>query len=977
MTGDDGGQNAYAQTNTERLLVIAADTDAIRQHLGLGPGEGTSAGTNTERLLVIAADTDAIRQHLGLGPGEGTSAGTNTERLLVIAADTDAIRQHLGLGPGEGTSAGTNTERLLVIAADTDAIRQHYVTGVPDAGEPTPPSGPPLTIASMSSNDQSNTSMSDIMSKVRNIQARLYDLEEIFNSIYATYRYAEPSFLDDVQSIAANLSDMESDIDEIEDILADVSLSDNTVRTIIMILSDVESDIDEIDDARYDGIIYSNIALFVENSVTWVEQMLEGITTIRQALSAFDNNTAPRQTFPVPPPVIDPENAPPAVNGTSTENAPPAVNGTQYNATNFSIQLKDGETLTGNVVLGDLGMGVPINIDLFAFERALPSGNLSSMTLAPARLVSNASVSIELSSTLIGDAPLPTFKPSLFFDVNVLGDNFTDPSSFSEYGLPRIKFTVPTDIDIDERFADGCPITSVYLLENGQWGQIGHPQVGPNQIYVANASGNSVSIVDITGNQTPEKINVGAMPRDIALNGQTGLLYVSSFDSGNVTVIDTAGEHVAATIDVGDRPIRILVDESKNSIYAVQAGGNITIINGSTNAVARTIAFSGLFSNGTAFDFENMIGYVGDLSKNAILVLDLETGAIVDEITVNGGPAAIDIDYASNIVYSSTSSSGKVVVINATTNTVIDTIAVGGSPAGLVFNPNNNRVYVGNALSDTVSVIDAHTRALIRNIPVGNASYGIDLIKSTNTLYVTHQKSGNVTIIDGSTDAVAGTIKVGTGAQAIEANPAVSNPLRNPAADTIHNGTILDCSYTGGLPHLSKFAIGGIKPASKPATAGSDDTMAPTFDFITSEDDYNLDINGNLFKLDSFGTADTQKFRVGDRITMSFTVMEQGGADDLVHFEFLTNLTGPVRDYEYSDTRLEYDRGAEIQVDDPNEYFTDASLTVSDSGDDLVRITVELAFAKPMTPSDVILKMWDEHGHSLTTIIPDMVEITE
>ncbi len=114
-------------SNTERLHNIAVDTDAIRQHLGLGSGQGISGGTNTGKLFGIAVDTDAIRQHLGLGSGQGISGGTNTGKLFGIAVDTDAIRQHLGLGSGQGISGGTNTGKLFGIAVDTDAIRQHIL----------------------------------------------------------------------------------------------------------------------------------------------------------------------------------------------------------------------------------------------------------------------------------------------------------------------------------------------------------------------------------------------------------------------------------------------------------------------------------------------------------------------------------------------------------------------------------------------------------------------------------------------------------------------------------------------------------------------------------------------------------------------------------------------------------------------------------------------------------------------------------
>jgi len=48
---------------------------------------------------------------------------------------------------------------------------------------------------------------------------------------------------------------------------------------------------------------------------------------------------------------------------------------------------------------------------------------------------------------------------------------------------------------------------------------------------------------------------------------------------------------------------------------------------------------------------------------------------------------------------------------------------------------------------------------------------------------------------------------------------------------------------------------------------------------------------------------------------------------------------------------------------------------VIDDGN-LVFITVELTFAKPLDSSDVIIRMWDEKNQSLDTIIKDMLVIT-
>ena len=619
-------------------------------------------------------------------------------------------------------------------------------------------------------------------------------------------------------------------------------------------------------------------------------------------------------------------------------------------------------------------MGVPASIFLTDSDGEPVSSGLMYITLTPSGFVPDATLGLEISPDPIGDVPKLPSAPYQFFDVNLPDANFSDPANFSENGLPRIKFTVPTTTDIPEMLADGCPAASVFLFENEDWTQLGHPLVGENQIYVTNTLNNSVSIVDIASNEVEKRIKVGTAPGGAAFNAQTGLLYVSNTGSDSVTVVDVA-EHVSRSIQVGAQPSGVVVDDLNNMIYVVQAAGGITVINGSSNEVAGSISVPGASLDGAAFDFAGMRGYVGNSLNGTISVINLTTNTVTGEIDVGGSPAAIDIDPDTGVVYSSVPNLGAVVAIDATTNAVLHTMPVGGSPSGLVLNPTSDRVYVGDALSNAVLVIDTRTHTVAREIPIGHAPHGMDIIQSTNTLYVTSPERGDIVAIDGDTDTILGSIKADAGSHAIAVNPGVSNPVRVPFADTVYDDGAVECSYAAGLPHLSKFAIGGIKPAS--ASVGDDltDTSSPTFDHAGSE---HVNINGDAFHTEHFETRNgTQTFGVGDVITMTFTVLEQGGADDLVHFEFLTNLTGPARDYASSDTRLQYDAGSEVQVIDPNGYFSSASVGVSDDGADLVLIAVELTFAKPMASSDVILRMWDEQKYSLTAAIPDMIEIVE
>ena len=148
--GDYTVWSAYAQSNTELIQSIATDTDAIRQHLNLGMGEGILYNTNTKRIQGIAADTDAIRQHLNLGMGEGILHDTNTKRIQGIVLDTSLIRQHLGLGVS--VIGGTNTDIIRGIAANTDIIRQYYGIDRPVI-EPVPDTIPVIEISPANQND--------------------------------------------------------------------------------------------------------------------------------------------------------------------------------------------------------------------------------------------------------------------------------------------------------------------------------------------------------------------------------------------------------------------------------------------------------------------------------------------------------------------------------------------------------------------------------------------------------------------------------------------------------------------------------------------------------------------------------------------------------------------------------------------------------------------------------------------------------
>jgi YVTN family beta-propeller protein len=116
-----------------------------------------------------------------------------------------------------------------------------------------------------------------------------------------------------------------------------------------------------------------------------------------------------------------------------------------------------------------------------------------------------------------------------------------------------------------------------------------------NKTYVANSRSNNISVIDEASDKVVATVadpNAIA-PFAVAVNATTNMIYVANSQSNNLTVIDGGTNAVIATIPVGTSPSAVAADSQTNFIYVANAGnsqtddpGNITVINGATNATA-------------------------------------------------------------------------------------------------------------------------------------------------------------------------------------------------------------------------------------------------------------------------------------------------------------------------------------------------------------------------------------------------------
>src|ERR1039458_10111713 len=110
-----------------------------------------------------------------------------------------------------------------------------------------------------------------------------------------------------------------------------------------------------------------------------------------------------------------------------------------------------------------------------------------------------------------------------------------------------------------------------------------------NQIYVANNSGNTVTVIDGVTNNT-NTVNVDLNPAWLAVNQVTNQIYVANSGSNTVTVIDGATMN-PTSVTVGNAPYELAVDPVTNKIYVANyADGTMTMIAGANAAPLQFVA---------------------------------------------------------------------------------------------------------------------------------------------------------------------------------------------------------------------------------------------------------------------------------------------------------------------------------------------------------------------------------------------------
>ena len=260
--------------------------------------------------------------------------------------------------------------------------------------------------------------------------------------------------------------------------------------------------------------------------------------------------------------------------------------------------------------------------------------------------------------------------------------------------------------------------------------------------YVANASSNTVSKINLATDTVATTITGISSPYVLAINPAGTFAYVATY-SGTVKKVDLATDTVVATITVGSAPMGLAINPAGTFAYVsnnVVPSGTVKKVDLATDTVVATVAV-GSAPSGVVVNPAGTFAYVGNSNSGTVSKISLANDTVVATITVGEGVKSLAINPAGTFAYVTNQTSGTVSKINLATDTVVATIAIGPDTRGVAVNPAGTFAYVANGTS-SVSKINLATDRVSTSVTAGSTPTGLAINSAGTNAYVANAGGG-------------------------------------------------------------------------------------------------------------------------------------------------------------------------------------------------------------------------------------------
>jgi YVTN family beta-propeller protein len=200
--------------------------------------------------------------------------------------------------------------------------------------------------------------------------------------------------------------------------------------------------------------------------------------------------------------------------------------------------------------------------------------------------------------------------------------------------------------------------------------------------------------IDTTTLAIDQVIEVGAVPKYLAVTPDGATLLVTNWCSYDLSVVDTATAAEVARIPIGRYPRGIAVDPGSSTAWIA--------VMGSTGLVA----------------------------------VDLRTHSTRELPGIGGGPRHLQISPDGTFLYVTLNRDGLVAKVDTATGQTVAAVRTGEAPRSAVLSADGTALYVVNYASGTVAKVATADMAVLQTVQVGHHPIGITRDEATQQLWV-------------------------------------------------------------------------------------------------------------------------------------------------------------------------------------------------------------------------------------------------
>jgi YVTN family beta-propeller protein len=260
------------------------------------------------------------------------------------------------------------------------------------------------------------------------------------------------------------------------------------------------------------------------------------------------------------------------------------------------------------------------------------------------------------------------------------------------------------------------------------------------------------------GSDAPRSVPLTGAPAAIA--AEEGSLWVADPGAGTVSRVDLDEEAVVDRVPLGGSPSAVAV--GGGSIWVTGVPGETVVrIDANTGTMTQRLRLGGARASALAVHKKRL--WIADITDNALLEVDSDSGVTRRTVTLGLHPTALAIDESG--IWVADYEASSIAEVEPRTGRTIATIRVGNGPVAIA--TGLGAVWVANSLDSTVSRVDPTRSTVAATIPVGSGPSAIAV--AGGSVWVASQYSSSVSRIDPARNAVVETRSVGGGPTALAA----------------------------------------------------------------------------------------------------------------------------------------------------------------------------------------------------------------